>query len=352
MEFGEKKQHVESEGWNMSQLILDTKSLYNDLARYDVEFGDVFISDEAVIGAAKNSEKEMKVLKGYLSLILKTNIVSDYTKTFIRSRYQGSIRKIVSEIIENQKRDGNTKVYSKNTFLSMLQYDRDKLGELFSDDMIEQIRKHTYKNIDLYERDLNRASAKFRKESELEKLLISKVELGEITSEITDNEFNVLLDLIRPYSRKSFEQVMEHMPVGLKGYLNYMLFVIEPKDAEDIHIKRYNQLKEVLKNGFADKDINNYKFNLAETVEMARESLKSSSDFEKFQSPKVKKTSSDEDSENRRLRKRIEELTKQNQRLVEELARRNPHNAGVVAEEVYEDEAKAGYKMKKVKWDF
>lgn len=286
---GEKKlkigQPEEREVRVMSKLLTDTKQFYYDFMMYDEKDGDYFARNPKAEESYKLSVAEKHFVKRYMSLIMNTGIVSDSTKEFIRYYLVDSTRKVVKSMVNGSKRDKKRKELNENTVLAMIQYDSKKLQKYFDDDMLEKIKDSTYKDISVYEEQLNLAIAKFGKASELKEHLVLDVPLTEICGKLSDSDFKILLDIVKPYSKGVMKQLIEIIPDNMKAYLNYLLYVEEKSQLDQ---DRYEKLKNLLINGVETGELEEMQKKLGNQT-VAEVSVEK----EVLEEPKVERTEAD-----------------------------------------------------------
>lgn len=243
----------------MSKLLKDTKQLYYDYMNYSEESGDKFYDNVKSDDKYSLSTAEKHFIKRYLSLVINSSIVSDSTKAYLRYPAISSDRQTFQSIINSQKKDRKSKVYNYNTVIAMLNYDEKKLIKYFDEDMLEIIMKiKKVRKIDLskYEGQLNIAIARFGKPNELVDELVLKVPLTELGGELTNQEFNELLEIIKPFSKVAMKQLIETLPENYKQYLNYLLFVEEKGQLDR---DRYTLLEKTLKDGYTPVELEEMK---------------------------------------------------------------------------------------------
>lgn len=243
----------------MSKLLKDTKQLYYDYMNYSEESGDKFYDNVKSDDKYSLSTAEKHFIKRYLSLVINSSIVSESTKAYLRYPAISSDRQTFQSIINSQKKDRKSKVYNYNTVIAMLNYDEKKLIKYFDEDMLEIIMKiKKVRKIDLskYEGQLNIAIARFGKPNELVDELVLKVPLTELGGELTNQEFNKLLEIIKPFSKVAMKQLIETLPENYKQYLNYLLFVEEKGQLDR---DRYTLLEKTLKDGYTPVELEEMK---------------------------------------------------------------------------------------------
>lgn len=269
----------------MSKLLTDTKQLYYDFMLYDDENGDYFMSNPKAEQSYKLSVVEKHFVKRYMSLIMNTGIISDSTKEFIRYYLIDSTRQVVKGMVSGSKNDKKHKELNENTVLAMIQYDSKKLQKYFDDDMLEKIKDSTYKDISVYEKQLNLAIAKFGKPSELKEHLALEVPLTEICGKLSDSDFKILLDIVKPYSKGVMKQLIEIIPDNMKAYLNFLLYVEEKSQLDQ---ERYEKLKKLLINGVEPGELKaiQKKFSSQAVPEVSVEK-------ENLEKPRVERTEAD-----------------------------------------------------------
>lgn len=237
----------------MGKLLKSTKQLYYDYMSFSEETGDNFYENLKADNSYSLSVVEKHFVKRYLSLIVTSNIVSDSTKSFLRYPTLTSDRQTFQSIINEQKSKKRLGIYNYNTCIAMLQYDEKKLIKFFDVDMLDNIMKAGKKeyNMSDYERQLNIAIAKFGKVNDLVNELELKVPITELESNVTDLEFNKLLEIIKPFSKAAMKQLVDMMPDNYKQYINYLFFV-DNKPALDQ--ERYTKLEKMLRDGYSQAE--------------------------------------------------------------------------------------------------
>lgn len=236
----------------MSKLLMDTKQLYYDFMLYDEENGDYFVNNPKAESSYQLTVAEKHFIKRYMSLVMNTGIISESTKEVIRYNAITSIRQVVKSVVSFNNRNKRNKELNENTVLAMVQYDSKKLLKYFDDDMLEKIRTSTYKDISVYEEQLNLAIAKYGKSSELKEHLALDVPLTEICGKLSDSDFNILLNIIKPYSKGVMRQLIEAIPGNMKAYLNFLLYVNERSQLDE---ERYAKLKKILIDGLEPEEL-------------------------------------------------------------------------------------------------
>lgn len=240
----------------MNRILKDTKQIYYDYMFYDEVEGDSFVKNPKTLERDKMSGAEFRFVKRYLSLVMMTSIVSESTKEYIRSNMMDSTAQVVKSIVGKNKRSKNGGCCNENTMLAMINYDIRKLQKFFDDDMLLKIKEHSYGDFGVYEEQLNLAIAKFGKPSELKGELALDVPVMEISGVLSDDEFKVLLEIVKPYSKAVMKQVVENMPENLKAYLNFLLFVEEKSQLDK---ERYEALKKILMDGLTAEEVEEMK---------------------------------------------------------------------------------------------
>lgn len=237
----------------MGKLLRSTKQLYYDYMSFSEETGDNFYENPKADNSYSLSVVEKHFIKRYLSLIVTSNIVSDSTKSFLRYPALTSDRQTFQSIINEQRSKKRLGVYNYNTCIAMLAYDEKKLLKFFDADMLDNIMKARKKeyNMSDYERQLNIAIAKFGKVNDLVNELELKVPITELESNVTDLEFNKLLEIIKPFSKSAMKQLVDMMPDNYKQYINYLFFV-DNKSALDQ--ERYTKLEKMLRDGYSQAE--------------------------------------------------------------------------------------------------
>lgn len=274
----------------MGKLIVDTKQLYYDFMIYDEENGDCFVNNSKAEKSYNLTSAEKHFVKRYLSLIMSTSIISDSTKQYVRYYRIDSIRKIVKEVVNISKKKKNGKVLNENTMMAMIQYDHKKLLKYFDDDMLEKIKESTYKDISVYEEQLNLAIAKFGKASELKEHLALEVPLTEICGKLSDSDFNKLLNIIKPYSKGVMKQLIEVIPDSMKAYLNFLLYV---EEKSQLDIDRYERLKKLLIDGISAEEL----AQIQSRFDVQAAEVVVSDEVEVIEKPKVEMTEADREKE-------------------------------------------------------
>jgi len=236
----------------MGKLLRDTKQFYYNFMLYDDTKGDYFISNAKAEEEYKLTAAEWHFMKNYMALIMGTNIVSESTKEFIRINTLDSTRKVVEILVKESKKKKNSKELNFNTVLAMIQYDEKKLLKFFAVDMLEKIKSSSYKDISVYQAGLNNAVAQHGKANELKDKLALHIPLTELSDKLSDSDFKVLLEMIKPYSKEVMRQVIENIPERMLSYLNFLMYV---EDKGSVDNERYQKLKRLLENGLTQVEL-------------------------------------------------------------------------------------------------
>ena len=262
---------------------------YYDYMLFDKDSGDYFVKNARAEERDKMTLAEMRFVKRYLSLIMNSSIVSDSTKAYIRYNRIGSNRVIVKDIVNASKKSKYGKTLNENTVLAMLNYDQKKLQKYFDDDMLSKIRMSTYKDLNVYEEQLNIAIAKYGKSSELKEYLAIDIPVTEICGKLSDSDFDILLNIVKPYSKGVMKQLIEVIPDKMKGYLNFLLYIEEKSQLDS---ERYDKLKQLLTKGVGAEELKVWQDKFA-----AFDLNDISVEKEKVESPKVELLIADKEIE-------------------------------------------------------
>lgn len=208
----------------MSQIVLSTKTLYNEFMTKNDRGQFEFVENRVAIEKYQLSHSKIEFIKKYLLLINESNIVSDTTKMYFQSVYDGGMKTVFDQIIEYENSNGSKKL-NINTCLSKLRYDSKKLTKYFPDDMISKLKNKNTKNIVHYQHKLSEAIVFYRRDNDMAKEICLKIPADNVTESISDEAFEEMLILIRPYTKNYMNKLIEIIPKEYIGYLNYLLYV-------------------------------------------------------------------------------------------------------------------------------
>ena len=212
----------------MSQIILSTKTLYNEFMTKNDRGQFEFIENRVAIEKYQLSHSKIEFIRSYLLLINESSIVSDTTKMYFQSIYDGGMKTVFDQIIDYESKNG-TKKLNINTCLSKLRYDSKKLTKYFPDDMISKLKNKNTKNIEHYTHKLSEAIVFYRRDNDMAKEICLKLPVDNVVENISNEAFEEMLRLIRPYTKNYMDKLMEVVPKEYIGYLNYLLYVGDEK---------------------------------------------------------------------------------------------------------------------------
>ena len=178
----------------------------------------------------------LRLLTNLLEIIGDTDIVNTETKVYI---FNDTTKREVNEVMKVMT--GNPDV-SFNTTQSKIHYGKVKLEETIGQLLDDLLDKDT-NAIGLSVR-VGKLYKEYGTNSIMEDISL-KLDKTPYNSELTDEEFSKLLELIKPYFKIEIDKVVEQITDDMAGYLN---FLGTRKYMGDIDIERFNQLKELMGN--------------------------------------------------------------------------------------------------------
>lgn len=185
------------------------------------------------------SNSKIKLLSDLIVLLRDTNIVSKESKYYINNKYITIAG--VNELVNQENKD-KEEIKFNNT-LSKISYDRNKLEKLFGANFfIEILTKDT--DIEQYEVIIAEQFIRYSNgKNKLKEKIAINIPNNCMYSEITDEEFENFVDMIKPYIRSQMEFIEENMSKEACGYFNYIsnMPTLNSKDLE-----RLNTLKDLL----------------------------------------------------------------------------------------------------------
>lgn len=221
----------------MSNIIRYTKEVYKS---FKEDNGRFKIDASSMIAKRKLGDKANNFLADYITFVMKSNVISEVTKTYIES-----IETKVSDVVIVYNLNNQYKQITAKQMHNHLYYDEKRLCNLFAEDMIMNI---IYKKADisLYETMLVSAKSKKANKSLLAKqcvLELPTVISNEVpTEEETDNFFMIYT----PYARKIAEEIIKQLPTSVIGYINYLSNKSDLTKKEKAYLARLEQLDEGL----------------------------------------------------------------------------------------------------------
>lgn len=131
-------------------------------------------------------------------------------------------------------------------------YDHKKLREYFQDQsMIEKVSRYlpdSFKNeydLALYEQELTRAQESFQPRAMILNDIMLDLQTQKQNRVLSDNEFDAVVETIKPYSKAVMKKIQDSIPDNVKAYLLY-LCQGQNTQLNDTDRKRYEVIKKVI----------------------------------------------------------------------------------------------------------
>lgn len=220
----------------MHQILRQTKDLYH--AYYDT-YGRPYTSPIKVMGTTVERKDVDSFFRGYLDLVLKTKIISESTKIFIKSTSR-SVQSVIDA--HNRSLEEQHLHISYATMQAMCLYDTKKLQRFFTDDMIS---KCLFKKVDItpYLKAFSVAEAEYIKKSKALSAIALKIPRAHPEAELSDNDYREIISIIAPYTRSHMQYISENLPLKSVGYIHHLL---HSSDLSDLDQERKRALLDLL----------------------------------------------------------------------------------------------------------
>ena len=168
----------------------------------------------------KLNQDRIDLLKDFIKLLMTTNIITRETRIYIKDPYI-SYRN-VSEKINRELQNGEKEVNS-NTVSAKIQYDRKKLDTKFGTDFILDMMTQT-KSLDKYREKIASAYVTYgTTNTKIRKNLLIDIPSDCVNANVSDEDFESFIDIIKPYIRSQVEFISNNLPQSSCGYFNYLL---------------------------------------------------------------------------------------------------------------------------------
>ncbi len=222
----------------MKELIRMTRMVHNCYMDWDDNLYDKPIG---AIGKRNLNKRSDDFLKKYITLIMKTKIVSGTTKIYIRS----TLPSVASVIKSWNQTLPEEKHINIKTAQSMVNYDSLKISKYFAvDNMINQVISNRSCDLAEYEKSYNHANADYAMKNKLDNLKL-KLRRVSIQDSLEESEFNDLLSMISPYFSKHIKYLEENISHNSVGYLQYLMST-PTQQLTGEHKERYELIRKML----------------------------------------------------------------------------------------------------------
>lgn len=187
-------------------------------------------------GITKPSSEQVMILQELVFLIMKTRATRDETKIYLSNKgmtYSG----VCDELRFRKKRESNP-----NTIQSRVYLDKEKITQALGDDIIDVIKsgnkKAIKKKTELVEKMINENE----EESLLESLGLNIKILPGVKSDLTDEEFDGLIDIIAPYTEIYRKCAAEGIS---EKAIRYVRYIETHTLLDDLDRERLHRLREI-----------------------------------------------------------------------------------------------------------
>ncbi len=182
------------------------------------------------------SRYRIQFIVQFIDLLLNTDFISEETKVYISDRYltlDGARKKI----------GGNTNL---NTLKAKVWYDKNKIVREFGDRFLVDIID--YNNIDIasYVDKLGKLRRKYYSDIMLKGLAL-EIKLDDLPAEeveeLNDEEFEELINVIAPYSRKHMDYLANNLT---RKSIMYMMYILNNYSISNKDLERRKLLMDIL----------------------------------------------------------------------------------------------------------
>lgn len=220
----------------MRSILIVTKDIYFSYMDYE---NNLYERPIGLITKRNLDKKRDSFIRRYILFIMTSKIVSDTTKLYIRS----SSNSVASAIKSYNQTVSEDEAINIKTAQSKINYDINKLLKYFPDNMLSQVLAYNSCNLEEYERNLALAMNVYGKKNKMMDNLMLKIRRVPIQEYLEDEDFDELISIIAPYTKKQINYIEENIPEELVGYLLYLISSSSLNDKDKV---RYNFLKELL----------------------------------------------------------------------------------------------------------
>lgn len=187
-------------------------SMYDDNGNLRIEY----------VGYLRNKDlgvEREKFLQNFIYLLLKTDYVTIETKQYLKNRYI-KMRDVHSELIENGVIDKKINLRATS---NKIYYDQRKICNDFGDSDFISLIINTSKSISKYTEVLNGKICSIGNGDSLRENLVLNIPKNLINDTLDQVEFERLKDVLKQFTVKNIENVVNSIPKESIGYYNYLL---------------------------------------------------------------------------------------------------------------------------------
>lgn len=220
----------------MRSILRVTKDIYFSYMDYE---NNLYERPIGIIAKRNLDKKRDSFIRRYILFVMTSKIVSDTTKLYIRS----SSNSVASAIKNYNQTVSEDEAINIKTAQSKINYDINKLLKYFPDNMLSQVLAYNSCNLEEYERNLAFAINVYGKKNKMMDNITLKMRRVPIQEHLEDKDFDELISIIAPYTKKQINHIEENLPEELVGYFLYLISSSSLNNKDKI---RYNFLKELL----------------------------------------------------------------------------------------------------------
>lgn len=221
----------------MRSILSVTKDIYFSYMDYE---NNLYERPIGIIAKRNLDKKRDSFIRRYILFVMTSKIISDTTKLYIRSSSSNSVASAIKSYNQTVSEDEAINI---KTAQSKINYDINKLLKYFPDNMLSQVLAYNSCNLEEYERNLALAMNVYGKKNKMMDNLALKMRRVPIQGDLEDEDFEELISIIAPYTKKQINYIEENIPEELVGYLLYLISSSSLNDKDKV---RYNFLKELL----------------------------------------------------------------------------------------------------------
>ena len=202
--------------------------------------------------------RRIKFCSDFIQSIMNSKLICDETKFYIRNI--GYSVKKSAELYNKKLEKAGLSLVNYNTYNSKVNYDRVKLEKLFGDNMLDMVLDSEKPNLKVYEERLYKALTKHKVNCEnRDELLLTLPNIVNTTS-LSTEQFERLLEVIRPYTKAYARQVVKQLSSEEIGYLNYLFnsniekFGLDKRNSDKLQELLIGEEEIVIKDKLVDKN--------------------------------------------------------------------------------------------------
>ena len=180
----------------------------------------------------KYGDKRSELVRRIVKVLMMTDFINDITKRYLRDGRE-TYKSIAYDLGMNV-----------NTVKSSVWYYMRKFCSQINPSDFYEIMYNTNFDLANIERKVIQMELLVYSKEDITEQLIVEVEKEEINAVLSDSEFEVLLDTLRPYAKKVAQESISRLTADMKGYFWYLVeyeAMLDGKDRENM-----NKLRDVL----------------------------------------------------------------------------------------------------------